>query len=192
MLISSGAPPLPSTSFLSELLYSAARERVSEETWERALHDGYWARECVHSPDVCPCRDCVCMCVCRVRSIVLSIWNMPRSSSSRAMSPQNTAAGGGEVHTVSSRVSNTTQHLMPSVVWILWMGSPLLPQNNTTGNNLKSSAPVIQFKLNMDIWKEIKWHEFVILWNTTKWSKSLNLHLDKLHQMSGLPFNIIP
>lgn len=130
--------PPPSTSFLSELLYSAARERVSEETWERALHDGYWARECVHSPDVCPCRECVCMCVCRVRSIVLSIWNMPRSSSSRAMSPQNTAAGGGEVHTVSSRVSNTTQHLMPSVVWILWMGSPLLPQNNTTGNNLKS------------------------------------------------------
>lgn len=86
----------PSTSFLFKLLYSAAdgsRESMWEETWERALHDDYRVRvRCwVHLPDVCPCRECVCMCVCCVRSIVLSIWNMRRSSSSKAMSPQNTA-----------------------------------------------------------------------------------------------------
>lgn len=89
----------PSTSFLLQPLYSAANGwmEFSGETWGRAIHDDYWVRvRCpVYLPDVCPCRECVCMCVCCVRSIVLSIWNMRRSSSSRAMSPQN-AAGSQE------------------------------------------------------------------------------------------------
>lgn len=46
-----------------------------------------------HSPEVWPCWGRECVCARCVRSIVLSIWNMRRSSSSKAMSPQNTAGG---------------------------------------------------------------------------------------------------
>lgn len=89
MLISSGGLCLLPY-YLSSITLQL--RRVCERKRERALHGGYGVRCWVHSPDVCPCRECVCMCVCCVRSIVLSIWNMRRSSSSRAMSPQKTAA----------------------------------------------------------------------------------------------------
>lgn len=69
-----------------------------------------WDAE-VHSPDVCPCRECVRMCVCCVRSIVLSIWNIRRSSSSKAMSPQKTAGKREKLSSSSSSSSAPTVSL---------------------------------------------------------------------------------
>lgn len=59
--------------------------------WRGNREDALTAERDVHSPDVWPCRGRECVCARCVRSIVLSIWNMRRSSSSKAMSPQNTA-----------------------------------------------------------------------------------------------------
>lgn len=93
-------PQVASVLFLLKRLYSTMGnqgESFRGSMRERGLHDDYWVRvRCwVHLPDVCPCRECVCMCVCCERSIVLSIWNMRRSSSSKAMSPQNAAGSKG-------------------------------------------------------------------------------------------------
>lgn len=75
---------IQSTSFLLLLQPCQLRHRPSTTITSD------WVR--VYSPEVWPCRECECMCECWVRSIVLSIWNIRRSSSSRAMSPQKTAA----------------------------------------------------------------------------------------------------
>lgn len=81
---------IQSTSFLFTV-QPAEDSAVDKETQAENITtiNSEWVR--VHSPEVWPCRECVCMCVCWVRSIVLSIWNIRRSSSSRAMSPQKTA-----------------------------------------------------------------------------------------------------
>lgn len=82
------------------LLYDQWEKEFQTKTRGTSLNDDCRVRATgrVHSPDVCPCRECVFVCVCCVRSMVRSIWNMRRSSSSKAMSPQN-AAGRSEKNT---------------------------------------------------------------------------------------------
>lgn len=99
--------------FLSRLFQPAADVVTREfqlETLQRSsitCHFVQWEWDAeVHSPDVCPCRECVRMCVCCVRSIVLSIWNIRRSSSSKAMSPQKTAGKREKSSSTSSSPSS--------------------------------------------------------------------------------------